>query len=34
MKYDMVQDVKPGGSFLLNCQWNDEELDKQSARPR
>ena len=24
----MVQDVKPGGSFLLNCQWSDEELDK------
>ena len=27
-KYDMVQDVKPGGFFLLNCVWNDEELDK------
>ena len=27
-EYDMVQDVKPGGSFLLNCQWSDEELDK------
>lgn len=27
-KYDMVQDVKPGGFFLLNCVWNDEDLDK------
>ena len=27
-KYDMVSDVKPGGTFLLNCQWTDEELDK------
>ena len=26
-KYDMVQDVKPGGFFLLNCVWNDEELE-------
>ena len=25
-KYDMVQDVKPGGTFLLNCQWKPEEL--------
>ena len=27
-KYNMVQDVKPGGTFLLNCQWTDEELEK------
>ncbi len=27
-KYDMVSDIKPGGVFLLNCQWNAEELDK------
>ena len=27
-EYDMVQDVKPGGSFLLNCLWSDEELDQ------
>ena len=27
-KYDMVTDIKPGGTFLLNCSWNDEELDK------
>ncbi len=22
----MVQDVKPGGVFMVNCQWSDEEL--------
>lgn len=27
-KYDMVTDVKKGGSFLLNCPWSPEELDK------
>ena len=27
-KYDMVSDIKPGGTFLLNCQWTEEELDK------
>ena len=26
-QYDMVQDVKPGGVFLLNCSWNAEELE-------
>ena len=26
--YRMVQDVKPGGVFMINCQWSDEELDK------
>ena len=26
-KYDMVSDIKPGGVFLLNCQWSDKELD-------
>ncbi len=26
--YKMVQDVKPGGIFLINCQWDDEELGK------
>ena len=25
-KYDMVGDVKPGGVFLLSCQWSDAEL--------
>ena len=28
-KYDIVQDVKDGGVFLLNCQWDTiDELDK------
>ena len=27
-KYDMVQDLKKGGSFLLNCPWDVEELGK------
>ncbi len=26
-KYDMISDVKPGGTFLLDCQWNDKDLD-------
>ncbi len=26
-KYDMVEDVKPGGYFLLNCAWAPEELE-------
>ncbi len=26
--YKMVQDVKKGGTFLINCQWDDAELDK------
>ena len=26
-KYDMVRDVKPGGIFLLNCDWEGEELE-------
>ncbi|SMC18051.1 pyruvate-ferredoxin/flavodoxin oxidoreductase [Clostridium acidisoli DSM 12555] len=25
--FKMVQDVKPGGIFMINCQWSDEELD-------
>ncbi len=25
--YKMVQDVKPGGIFMINCQWADDELD-------
>ncbi len=27
-KYEMVQDVKEGGTFLLNCHWSVDELDK------
>jgi len=26
--YKMVNDVKPGGVYLINCQWTPEELDK------
>ena len=25
-KYDMVQDVKDGGTFLLNCGWTANEV--------
>ena len=25
--FKMVNDVKPGGIFMINCQWTDEELD-------
>ena len=27
-KYDMLSDLKPGGTFLLNCSWSDAELDE------
>ncbi len=27
-KYDMVEDIVPGGSFLLNCAWDIDELSK------
>ncbi len=27
-KFDIVQDVKPGGTFLLNCPWNEQELEE------
>ncbi len=27
-KYEIISDVKPGGTFLLNCEWTGEELDK------
>ena len=26
--FKMVQDVKPGGVFMINCQWSDEELEE------
>ena len=26
-KYDMVSDIKPGGTFLLDCAWSQDELD-------
>ncbi len=27
-KYNMVQDLKDGGTFLLNCSWDMEEIEK------
>lgn len=27
-KYDIVDDIKPGGIFVLNCVWSEEELEK------
>ena len=27
-KFDIVQDIKPGGTFLLNCSWNLQELEE------
>ena len=27
-KYDMVSDIKPGGTFLLDCAWSEKELSK------
>ncbi|HHU01666.1 MAG TPA: pyruvate:ferredoxin (flavodoxin) oxidoreductase [Christensenellaceae bacterium] len=26
-QYDMVKPLKQGGTFLLNCQWSEDELD-------
>lgn len=26
-KYDIVEDLKEGGSFLLNCSWDEKELE-------
>ncbi|NLV49661.1 MAG: pyruvate:ferredoxin (flavodoxin) oxidoreductase [Clostridiales bacterium] len=25
-RFDIVQDIKPGGTFLLNCSWDESEL--------
>ena len=27
-KYDMLGDIKDGGTFLLNCLWSDAEIDE------
>ena len=27
-KYDILSELKPGGTFLLNCRWRAEELDE------
>ncbi|MDR0222706.1 MAG: pyruvate:ferredoxin (flavodoxin) oxidoreductase [Oscillospiraceae bacterium] len=32
-KYDMVEDVVKGGSFLLNCQWGADELEAKIPAP-
>lgn len=26
--YDLLEGLKPGGVFLLNCRWSDDELDE------
>ena len=26
-KFDIVQDLRPGGTFLLNCSWDEKELE-------
>ena len=28
-RYDMLGEAKEGGTFLLNCSWNDSELEKE-----
>ncbi|MDO4546353.1 MAG: 2-oxoacid:acceptor oxidoreductase family protein, partial [Bacillota bacterium] len=27
-RYNMVEDVKPGGTFLLNCSWDENQLEE------
>ena len=27
-KYNIVNEIKPGGSFLLNCSWDENEIEK------
>ncbi|MFV0343012.1 MAG: pyruvate:ferredoxin (flavodoxin) oxidoreductase [Anaerocolumna sp.] len=27
-QYDIVEDIKDGGIFVLNCKWSDDELDE------
>lgn len=27
-KYDMIHELKPGGTFLLNCTWTEQELEE------
>ncbi|MFW5985233.1 MAG: pyruvate:ferredoxin (flavodoxin) oxidoreductase [Halanaerobiaceae bacterium] len=28
-KFDMVSDLKEGGTFVLNCSWSEDELDEE-----
>ena len=27
-KYDIIEELKPNGTFLLNCEWSEDELDE------
>ncbi|MBQ0038205.1 MAG: pyruvate:ferredoxin (flavodoxin) oxidoreductase [Clostridiales bacterium] len=27
-KYDIISELKPNGSFLLNCEWSEDELEQ------
>ena len=27
-KYDIIHELKPHGSFLLNCEWTENELEQ------
>jgi pyruvate-ferredoxin/flavodoxin oxidoreductase len=31
--YDLIAGLKKGGTFVLNCQWSDEELETPSRQP-
>ncbi len=31
--YDMLSDLKPNGTFLLNCAWSDEEMEEKLPAP-
>ena len=33
MGYNMVEDVVPGGTFLLNCQWTPGSLTSSCPTP-
>lgn len=28
-RFDLLRGIKDGGTFMLNCTWTDEELDKE-----
>ncbi len=28
-RYDIVEDIKPGGTYLINCQWDMAELEQE-----
>ena len=27
-KYDIISELKPHGSFLLNCEWTEDQLEQ------